>query len=184
MLLERVVPVTETQPHKSRRGLYRIRDHFFRFWFRFLHPNRTALERGGSQMVYQTLVEPYLELFTGPVFEEVCQQFLWRLGMAGELPFIPLQIGGWWQANEQIDLIAVGQNEALLVESKWTTRPVGLDILRDLERKATLVRREIGEQKRWFGLCARSGFTPQIEQESAGRDDLLLFDLAQIIKRE
>jgi hypothetical protein len=182
LLLERVVPVTETQPHKSRRGLYRIRDHFFRFWFRFLHPNRTALERGGSQMVYQTQVEPYLEQFTGPVFEQVCQQFLWRLGLAGELPFAPLQIGGWWQANEEIDLIAVGQKEALLVECKWTTRPIGIDILQDLERKAALIRPETGAQKHWFGLCARSGFTQQVEQEAARRDDILLFDLPRIVE--
>jgi AAA+ ATPase superfamily predicted ATPase len=180
LLLERVVPVTETQPHKSRRGLYRIQDHFFRFWFRFLHPNRTALERGGGQVVYQTLVEPYLELFTGPVFEEVCQQFLWRLGVGGKLPFIPLQIGGWWRANEEIDLIAVGQNDILLSECKWAERPVGIDILRDLERKAILASRETGDRKRWFGLCARSGFTPQVMQEAAKRDDLLLFDLARI----
>jgi hypothetical protein len=40
------------------------------------------------------------------------------LGLAGKLPFATLQIGGWWQANEEIDLIAVGQKDALLVECK------------------------------------------------------------------
>jgi len=181
LLIERVVPVTETQPHKSRRGLYRIRDQFFRFWFRFLHPNRTPLERGLSLAVYQSQVEPYLDQFTGPVFEEICGQFLWRLGTAGKLPFLPLRIGRWWRANEEIDLIVVGQERALLVECKWAARPVGLDILRELERKSDFVQGELGNRQLWFGLCARGGFTSQLEQETKRRSDLLLFDLPQIL---
>lgn len=184
LLIERLVPVTETQPHKSRRGIYRIRDHFFRFWFRFLHPNRTTLERGGSQLVYQTLVEPYLDQFTGLVFEEICAQFLWRQGVAGKLPFIPLRIGGWWQANEEIDLIVIGQNEALLVECKWTARSVGVDILHDLEGKVSLLQRELQDRKTWFGLCSSSGFTPQVQLEAAAREDILLFDLQRIVSGE
>jgi AAA+ ATPase superfamily predicted ATPase len=180
-LVERTVPVTEAKPHKSRRGLYRLCDHFFRFWFRFVQPNRTLLERGGAQVVLDAMVAPQLDAFAGPIFEEVCQQFLWRWGLAGELPFLPLRIGGWWRANEEIDAIVVGQDAALLVECKWTGRPVGVNILRDLQRKASLVSRELDTGRLYFGLCARGGFTPQLGEEAAQRDDLLLFDLPRII---
>jgi AAA+ ATPase superfamily predicted ATPase len=183
-LVERVVPVTETQPHKSRRGLYRLRDHFFRFWFRFVHPNRTLLERGGAQVALDALVVPQLESFTAPIFEEICCQFLWRLGVKGALPFLPLRIGGWWRANEEIDAVAVGQDAALLVECKWSTRPIGVDILRNLERKANLVARELGQRRLSYGLCARSGFTPQVKGEADRRDDLFLFDLHRIVAGE
>jgi AAA+ ATPase superfamily predicted ATPase len=179
-LVERVVPVTESQPHKSRRGLYRLRDHFFRFWFRFVHPNRTLLERGGAQGALDTLVVPQLDQFTGPVFEEVCHQFLWRLGLRGELPFVPLRVGGWWRASQEIDAVAVGQDAALLAECKWSRRPVGIDILRDLERKASAAGRELDGRRLLFGLFSRSGFTAQVQREAAQRDDLFLFDLARI----
>lgn len=179
-LIERVVPVTETQPHKSRRGLYRLRDHFFRFWFRFVHPNRTLLERGAGQMALDMLVTPQLDTFAGPIFEIICQQFLWRLSLVGQLPFLPLRIGGWWQASEEIDIIAVGQETALLVECKWTKRPIGTNILKDLERKASIVHEQLKAKQHLFGLCARSGFTPQLEAEAARRSDLFLFDLPQI----
>ena len=180
-LVERVVPVTESQPHKSRRGLYRLRDPFFRFWFRFVHPNRTLLERGGSQVMLDGLVVPQVDSFTAPIFEEICCQFLWRSGLAGGLPFLPLRIGGWWRANEEVDVVVVGQDGALLVECKWTKRPIGVDILRNLERKADLVNKELDSRRLFFGLCARSGFTPQVEEEAAQRDDLLLFDLPHIV---
>ena len=93
-MVERVELVTESQPHKSRRGVYRLRDPFFRFWFRFVHPNYSLLERGGAQVALDALVAPQLDAFTGPVFEEVCCQFLWQLGLAGRLPFLPLRIDG------------------------------------------------------------------------------------------
>jgi len=72
----------------------------------------------------------------------------------------------------------------MLVECKWTKRPIGVDILRHLERKAGLVSRELGSRRRFLGLCARSGFTDAVEQEAARRDDLFLFDLPRIVAGE
>jgi len=181
-LVERVVPATEDKLHKSRRGIYRLRDHFFRFWFRFVHPRRTLLEQGGAQVALDTLVAPQLDDFTGPIFEEVCRQFLWQIGLAGELPFLPLRIGGWWRAGEELDIVVVGQEDALLVECKWTRRPVGLNLLRDLERRAEIVRRDLDDRRILYGLCARSGFTSQVEEEAARRSDLFLFDLPRIVE--
>jgi AAA+ ATPase superfamily predicted ATPase len=179
-LIERVVPVTESQPHKSRRGLYRLCDHFFQFWFRFVHPNRTLLERGGAQVALSTQIAPHLDQFTGNTFQAICSQFVWRLGLSNRLPFLPLRVGGWWRANEEIDLIAVGQEAVLLGECKWSRNLVGVDILRNLERKATLVRTELSDQRIYFALFARQGFTPQVEAEASQRGDLLLFDLSII----
>jgi hypothetical protein len=56
--------------------------------------------------------------------------------------------------------------------------------LRNLERKAGLVHRELNTRRLFFGLCARGGFTPQLEEEAAGRDDLFLFDLSRIVAGE
>jgi len=180
-LVERTVPATETQEHKSRLGLYRLPDHFFRFWFRFVHPHRTLLERGGAQIVLDNHVLPQMELFAGPVFEQVCQQFLWRAGLRGDLPFVPERVGGWWRAQAEIDALAVNREAALLVECKWTRRPVGLNILRGLEAKTALARKDLGDRLVLYGLCARSGFTPQLVEEAARRDDVLLFDLACVV---
>jgi hypothetical protein len=42
-LVGRDVPITEKNPAKSRKGLYRIKDNFFRFWFRFVFPNMSHI---------------------------------------------------------------------------------------------------------------------------------------------
>ena len=180
-LVERAVPVTESQPHKSRRGLYRLKDPYLRFWFRYVHPNRSPLERGGGRIVLDTQVIPQLDGFTGPVFEDICQQFFWRAGLSGGLPFMPQRVGKWWSANEEIDLVALGETEAILAECKWTSRPVGVDILADLERKARLAARDLEGRAVRYALCARTGFTAKLRQAVAGREDVLLFDVPMLV---
>ena len=179
-LVERLVPVTESQPHKSRRGIYRLKDHYLRFWFRFVHPNRSQLERGGVQGVLESQVLPQLEQFTGLAFEEVCRQALWGLGLSGALPFTPHKLGNWWNANEEIDLAALDDEQAMLVECKWSSKPVGSNILEELERKNRLAAPELGKRKICYGLCSRSGFTDQLVEQAGQRLDVMLLDLPAI----
>jgi AAA+ ATPase superfamily predicted ATPase len=180
-LIERRVPVTESQPHKSRRGIYRLRDQYLRFWFRAVHPNRSQLERGGAEVILNDQVMPQLDLFSGLAFEEICQQFLWSAGSSGKLPFMPQRVGSWWSANEEIDLVGLGEAEAILVECKWANKPVGSDILANLERKASLIQPELGERRVRYGLCSRSGFTKQLAEIVGQREDVALYDLAAIL---
>lgn len=181
-LIERRVPVTEIQPHKSRRGIYRLQDPFLRFWFRYVHPNRSQLELGGAQVILNNQVLPQLDMFTGLIFEDVCRQYLWEAGLSGKLPFLPTNIGSWWKGNEEVDLVVMGETDAILVECKWAAKPVGSDILLDLERKSKQVEAELEGRKISYGLCSRSGFTPQIRTVAQTRNDLMLLDLPAIVE--
>jgi len=181
-LVERIVPVTETQPQKSRRGIYRLKDHYLRFWFRYVHPNRSQLERGGAQIILENQVIPEIDHFSSLPFEEVCQQFFWQAGFSGKLPFVPTNIGNWWNANEEVDLVVLGENDAILVECKWTSKPVGVDILAELERKSDLVRPELANRQIRLALCSRSGFTPQLMKDVEQRTDIMLLDLPDIVR--
>jgi AAA+ ATPase superfamily predicted ATPase len=181
-LVERLVPVTETQPQKSRRGIYRLKDNYLRFWFRYVHPNRSQLERGGAQTILDNQVLSEIDHFASLTFEEVCQQFFWQSGLTGKLPFVPTNIGNWWNANEEIDLVVLGEKDAILVECKWTSKPVGIDILAELERKSDLLRPELEHRKIRFALCSRSGFTPQLMKDARRRQDVALLDLPAILE--
>lgn len=180
-LVERTVPVTDAQPHKSRRGIYRLKDNYVRFWFRFVFPNRSLLERGAKETVLNMAIRPEMDHFSASVFEQACRQYFWRIGLKGQLPFMPQQIGGWWQANQEVDLVLLGDEQMILVECKWSNRAVGTDILQDLEAKASNVSREAGIGKLSFALCSRSGFTSQLTQLAQERADLFLYDWNQMI---
>ena len=175
-LVERCVPVTESQPQKSRRGIYRLRDNFLRFWFRFVLPNWSQLERGAAPVVWENSIAPELDHFSAPVFEQVCQQYFWRQGLAGRLPFIPEKVGSWWHANQEIDLVLLGAGNGMLVECKWASRLVGVDIFQELEQKGAAVLPEMDQKKITYALCSRSGFTRQLAALVGERGDIHLYD--------
>ena len=122
------------------------------------------------------VVLPELDHFSAPIFEQVCQQYFWRQGLAGHLPFVPEQVGNWRQANQEIDLVILNSENATLVECKWTSRPIGVDILQELEAKVPAIAPEIGKRRITFALCSRSGFTPQLEALAGERRNVQLFD--------
>ncbi len=175
-LIERRVPVTEIRPDKSRRGVYRLRDPFLAFWFRFVAPHISTLEIGHTAPIAQ-LVAAELSQFIGPVFKDLCREWLVEQAAFQRLPFAPDRIGAWWNGEEEIDQVAVGQDALLLGECKWTNRPVGTNILDDLKRKAhTLLASESQVGKAMsnlhYALFARSGFTPALE--AVARDEEIL----------
>jgi hypothetical protein len=177
-LVERRVPATQRHPHKSRKGIYRISDPFFRFWFRFVYPHRSALEEGRTDQVLEQQVVPRLGEFAADTFEEICRRHVWRLG----LPFTPERVGAWWSPKGEIDVVAISDEEqAVLVgECKWRTKPVGVNILERLRAKAQLLQREGPWDRVHYALFSRAGFTEAL-QEVAGRQGVMLISPQDLV---
>jgi AAA+ ATPase superfamily predicted ATPase len=183
-VLERVTPVTERNPERTRRGRYRLADPFFRFWFRFVLPNRSALESGDPEQVMDSKVAPYLDQHVSVAFEEICRQHLEDLNRAGSLPARYDRIGSWWRADAEVDVVAVADDGALLLgECKWSVNPVGTDVLDQLIRRRAAVESDLATPPATvtFALWSRSGFTPDL-QARAAKEGVLLFDLADVVK--
>ena len=175
-LVARAVPVTESQPQKSRRGIYRITDNFLRFWFRFVAPYRSELAQGQAKQVWQNKIEPRLSEFIGPIFEDICRQRVWEMARAGNLPFMPQKVGSWWTHQAEVDVLAVDDitQSALVGECKWRNRPVGANILRDLQAKADLLRKQYNFRQIYFALGAKAGFTAELEEMARERASALI----------
>lgn len=182
-VVDREVSVTEQQPEKSRRGIYQLQDAFLRFWFRFVHPNQGSLGMGLSAAVLEQRVRPGFDQFMGYAFEDASQEYLARLAQGGQLSFLPERIGRWWLADEEIDVVAINHTDrALLVgECKWTSRPVGVNILADLQRKTQRLMGDGEWSQVAYALFARSGFTPAL-QEVAAAEGILLVDPEQMVR--
>jgi len=165
-LVEKEVPVTEAKPHKSRKGIYRLGDNFLRFWFRFVAPHRSELAQGEGKAVWQSRIAPYLAEFTGQIFEQIWRQQVWEKAAAGDLPFVPRRVGAWWTSAHEIDLVALNQDERalLLGECKWRNRPVGSNILANLQRKSLVLEKHFQPEKVYYALCSKVGFTDELRR--------------------
>jgi AAA+ ATPase superfamily predicted ATPase len=182
-LVSRRVPATETQPEKSKKGIYQIDDHFLRFWFRYVHPNQGSLDLGLADAILQQRILPDLDHFVATVFEEASIVFTAQLAQAGELPFLPDRIGGWWNRDTEIDVLAINLTEkfALLGECKWCIHPVGIKVLDDLKHKAQILKKEAGVKKAQYAIFARTGFTLEL-QELAIHEGVRLFTVDDLVR--
>lgn len=174
-LLEREVPVTEENPEKSKRGLYKIKDNFMLFWFRFVYPNMGLIESGNEQAAMNRIRANLVDHHISYIYEDVCREKMWQLAAAGQWDFLFDKVGRWW-GNTEIDLIALDSQGANIIfgECKYWEGPVGVNVLNSLMEKTKEVEWKRNGRKEYFVLFSISGFTEELEKLAASRKDILL----------
>lgn len=178
-IVEREFPVTERikATVNVQRGLYRITDNYFKFWYKFLFPNISELEEDDADTVYDSYIEPYINEHISFAFEEVCIQYLKKRNKNNDLPFKFSKIGRWWNKQSEIDIMALGlEDRHILGECKWRREKVGSKVLSSLEGKA----RAIDIDSPVFILFSKSGFTEDLKYQVSNREDVELVDLKKI----
>ena len=175
-LLEREVPVTEENPEKSKRGLYKIKDNFMLFWFRFVYPNMGLIESGNEQAAMNRIRANLVDHHISYIYEDVCREKMWQLAAAGQWDFLFDKVGRWWNGNTEIDLIALDSQGANIIfgECKYWEGPVGVNVLNSLMEKTKEVEWKRNGRKEYFVLFSISGFTEELEKLAASRKDILL----------
>ncbi|MFB6176092.1 MAG: DUF234 domain-containing protein, partial [Halobaculum sp.] len=154
---------------------YQVADEFLRFWFRFVEPNRSAIEEAPS-VVYEGSIEPNLPDHVAETFERVCREAIWAGVRSGEFdPYA--EVGRWWYGEDEIDVVALDSSDdrILLGECKWTSDPVGYDLVENLREKADRVRWGHDDRTERFVLFSKSGFVDGIAEDLGS--EWSLFDL-------
>lgn len=175
-ILEREVPITEENPEKSKKGLYKIKDNYLRFWFAFVYPNMSFIESGHSQLVMNKIRKSLVKNHVAFVYEDVCKERMWELNADDVWPFNFTKLGRYWDSRDEIDIAALdpeGKN-LILGECKYWAEPVGISVLRSLEAKAERVAWERDSRNVWYVIFSASGFTDDLIKEAESRADLRL----------
>lgn len=125
-IVERAVPFGEN-PERSRKGIYRILDAAFDFWFRFVFPNIGAIESGLGAPLVARLDEGALAPYFGYRFERLCAEWIVGEALADTLPISITAVGSWWGSDPRVrervdvDLVAadVTAKAAIFGECKY-----------------------------------------------------------------
>ena len=178
---------------KSKRSIYRLDDQMFRFWYRFVFPNMSAVVAGLGEPVYAELVDDLLNAYMGPVFEDICKQWFFVQARKYAVdnnqrdehapPFFIGSIGRWWGTNtktrsqEELDIMSVNKNAALFAECKWSNANVDIDVFHNLKRKSEM----FNYADVHLYIFTKTGCTPRLnERRSAG--EVKLYSLETIIR--
>lgn len=167
-LLEKHVPCGE--PNGSKKGIYEITDHFYKFWYRYVFSNKSYYSMLGVDKAADEIMGEIND-YMGPVFEDICRQYLIRRAKAGNLPFVPCIIGRWWgnnpviRAQDDVDLLALDRNgeRGIFVECKFRNKPMAMEEYNDLVT-ATEAFPNIREKNLIF--ISKSGFSETVRRRA------------------
>lgn len=185
-LIRRETPATERHPERSRRSRYEVADPYLRFYYRFLEPQLAHIARGAYQAVWQT-IERHWRAFVGThTYEELCREWVYAAAETGRLPFLPQRVGSHWSATEQVDVVAVHWDEAMVLygECKWKhNSALNEGEVKKLIQQAENIQLTTGSGNpftRQYAFFSRSGFTEPARAlalaEGALLVDLVLLD--------
>lgn len=172
----------------TNRGLYRLTDNFFRFWYAFVFTNISELESGDVDGVFNYSVKPALHEFASLTFEDVCREYVREMQKSGKLPFRYKTMGRWWGKTTirrkdgteiqetEIDLLAVSSksDQYLVGECKFKGRPLSYADYLDTAAKL------MPQQEKadfYYYLFSESGFDERLTEEASHNDRLRLVTL-------
>lgn len=178
----------------SGRGIYRLTDNFFRFWYTFGFANYSQLEDGDVDGVYKYIIEPALHEFASAAFEDVCREFIREMQKDNALPFRYTKMGRWMGkttvrdesgknglriAETEIDLLGIGRDakEYLVGECKFRKSPFSYSEYLDTVAKLTPQKENA---KFYYALFSENGYDGKIIGESE-KTDLLLYSLETVV---
>jgi AAA+ ATPase superfamily predicted ATPase len=181
----------------SKRSIYKIEDLMFKFWYRFVFPNMSAVVAGLGEAVYENEIRgQQLSTYMGFVFEDICKQwffmqarkyigFNYSSGLeeipCDAPPFFIGSIGRWWGTNpktrtqEEVDIMATHKNSALFAECKWKNG-VDIDVLRDIKRKSEI----FSYSNVHLYIFMKNTATTRLYEEAA-KEKVKLYSLDEII---
>lgn len=158
-LVEKLVPLNEEGRENVQKGLYRIKDNFFSFWYRFIFPNLSGLMLGMAAEVYDEQVAPYLNDYMQEFFADVCTEYLKLMNQHDRLPDKFLWWDRWYGKNGTLDILAQSENgKSLVGKCLWEDREADND---DYEVLVSLTA-DAGKKPDYCYIFSKAGFRGEL----------------------
>jgi len=160
------VPITEQNPAKSKKGLYFIKDNFFRFWFLYVLNHKSQLELDNTKFVLNKIKQNFSG-YVAKTYEDIAIQYTLE-------NYQLLKCGRWWNKNSEIDIVGIAEDHMLVGECKYSNKKVGIDILKSLKEKTLNIELNLPIKK--YLLFSKSGFTDDLLLLSQNDDSIELIE--------
>lgn len=181
--IERREPVLS--PTGGRKGHYYFRDQFLHFYYRFIVPYLSQIDRGYMDVV-ATKINQQMRSFIGSyVFEGLCQEWVYAASALDELDFQVEVVGSYWRQYRgegiQLDVVAANPRtkQLLIGESKWGKAVTSRKIITDLIQRSQRMPQVAAGWEVHYYLFSRQGYS-DAAQEAAKEFNVKLVTLKDI----
>ena len=114
-LVEKVFSYDTAGKENVQKGIYRISHPFVEFYYTYMYPHLSDLQKLSVGEYYNRYVAPDFRKYVTRYFKIVCRQHLTRMNERHRLPIVLDSIGEWIGKNGSLDIIAQDQEGHTLI---------------------------------------------------------------------
>lgn len=148
--------------------------------FPFIASENPSIEASAEIMELDNIAN-----FMGPVFEQICCQYMKRIARLRQLPFMPYFIGKWWSNNarkkrqDDVDVLLLDRKKesAVFCECKFRNMLFDKSEFEDL-----IAASEIFTQvkNKYYYIFSKSGFTEWVIHEAENLKNVKLLNIERV----
>ena len=132
-IIEKVISFETGGWENAKKGVYRIKDTYVNFYYRFVYPHLSDLYMMSPEDFYDTYIEKELDEYLNRYFINVCMEYLALLNQIRRLPLVVTKMGTWVGKTGNIDIIAQSADRQNIVGiCNWKEEELTLSMCKEL----------------------------------------------------
>ena len=176
-VIEKVVSFTSGGWENTKKGIYRIRDSFVDFWFRFVYPHQSELYTLSGEEFYEKYIEKELHPYLSRIFERVCSEYIELLSSVGKTTVRVTSMGTWIGKDGTIDIVGADEDRRTVVGiCHWGQESADVHVYEQLLADLRLAR--LSPDAMYF--FSGSGFSEDFAALAGSDPSINLIDLEEL----
>lgn len=146
-IVEKVFSADTDSNENVKKGLYRVRDNFLNFWYRFVFPNQSMIAIGQGEWVFDERIKDDFFSYQRESFSQLCLEYLKLMARHKRLRNDYDTWGSWHGKAGKLDVIAAdAENRILVAYCDWNDKRITvqeMDMINELCLQAKVKPAEI-----------------------------------------
>jgi len=174
-IVEKVFSFDTDNRDNVKKGIYDIKDPVIHFWYKFVFPNMSELERGNKEYVYDKIIKPEFDEYIHRYFVKMSKEFLILLSKYNRLPMDIEICESWFGKNSTIDILAKDEKtgKVLAGKCKWGSKKMSETDLRKFINSLD----EAGIDPDYYYMFSQGEFTKELQETASSGAKLNLISL-------
>ena len=161
----------------TKKGVYRIKDNYVNFWFRFVYPHLSELYMMSPEQFYDAYITSGIDDYLERYFKEVCMEYVGLLNLIGKLPMKISKMGTWIGKEGNIDIIAQNSvRENIVGYCNWNQPEFTMEMKEELLKSM----KQAKIDAKYFFLFSAKGFSEEIRQLAEEDTRYILVDMNEL----
>lgn len=176
-VIEKVVSFDTGGWDNTKKGIYRIKNHFIEFWFRFVYPHQSDLFVLTPEAFYDKYLDKELETYLSRSFSEICAEYLDLMNRMGKVPIDIKHMGTWIGKAGTIDIVAEDDERDHVVGiCNWSDEELSYESYQDLLDNMKMAKL----RAKAVYLFSAKDFDIKLKSMQAKGENIVLIDMTEL----